>query len=60
MPRMIPLRETLTVEFKSDTKKYGDADLFEDVVRFVYIKASGSENRWLNFSFNCDTSLVWS
>ena len=35
MPRMIPLRETLTVEFKSDTKKYGDADLFEDVVAFA-------------------------
>lgn len=35
MPRMIPLKESLTVEFKSDIKKYGDADLFEDVVAFA-------------------------
>lgn len=33
--RTIPLKETLTVEFKSDIKKYGDADLFEDVVAFA-------------------------
>lgn len=35
MSRTIPLKETLTVEFKSDKKKYGDADLFEDVVAFA-------------------------
>lgn len=35
MARMIPLDETLTVEFKSDIKKYSDADLFEDVVAFA-------------------------
>lgn len=35
MSRIIPLKETLTVEFKSDKKKYGDADLFEDVVAFA-------------------------
>lgn len=35
MKRIIPLRETLTIEFKSDLKKYGDADLFEDVVAFA-------------------------
>lgn len=35
MPRTIPTKETLTVEFKSDIKKYGDADLFEDVVAFA-------------------------
>ncbi len=35
MTRTIPLRETLTVEFKSDIKKYSDADLFEDVVAFA-------------------------
>ena len=35
MSRTIPLKETLTVEFKSDKEKYGDADLFEDVVAFA-------------------------
>lgn len=35
MKRTIPLKETLTIEFKSDLKKYGDADLFEDVVAFA-------------------------
>lgn len=35
MPRTIPVKETLTVEFKSDIKKYGDSDLFEDVVAFA-------------------------
>ena len=33
--RLIPTKETLTVEFKSDLKKYGDTDLFEDVVAFA-------------------------
>lgn len=32
MKRTIPYIETLTVEFKSDKKKYSDSDLFEDVV----------------------------
>lgn len=35
MKRIIPLKETLTIEFKSDLKKYGDANLFEDVVAFA-------------------------
>lgn len=35
MPRIIPSKETLIVEFKSDLKKYGDIDLFEDVVAFA-------------------------
>ncbi len=35
MARLIPFQETLTVEFKSDVKKYGDVDLFEDVVAFA-------------------------
>lgn len=35
MKRTIPLKETLTIEFKSDLKKYGDVDLFEDVVAFA-------------------------
>ena len=35
MARTIPMKETLTVEFKSDLKKYGDTDLFEDVVAFA-------------------------
>lgn len=35
MLRTIPWKETLTIEFKSDIKKYGDADLFEDVVAFA-------------------------
>ena len=35
MPRTIPAKETLTVEFKSDIKKYSDSDLFEDVVAFA-------------------------
>ena len=35
MTRTIPLKETLTIEFKSDLKKYGDAPLFEDVVAFA-------------------------
>lgn len=33
--RSIPAKESLTVEFKSDMKKYGDADIFEDVVAFA-------------------------
>ncbi len=33
--RMIPDKETLTVEFKSDLKKYDDSRLFEDVVAFA-------------------------
>ena len=35
MTRTIPLKETLTIEFKSDLKKYGDTPLFEDVVAFA-------------------------
>lgn len=35
MARIIPLKETLTVEFKSDVKKYSDTNLFEDVVAFA-------------------------
>lgn len=35
MSRTIPWKETLTIEFKSDIKKYGDANLFEDVVAFA-------------------------
>ena len=36
MTRTIPMKETLTIEFKSDLKKYGeDASLFEDVVAFA-------------------------
>ena len=35
MSRTIPCKETLTVEFKSDLKKYNDNDLFEDVVAFA-------------------------
>ena len=35
MSRTIPWKETLTVEFKSDVRKYGDSDLFEDVVAFA-------------------------
>ena len=35
MSRIVPDKETLTVEFKSDLKKYNDANLFEDVVAFA-------------------------
>ena len=35
MSRMIPQKETLTIEFKSDKKKDGDANLFEDVIAFA-------------------------
>ena len=35
MTRMIPYKETLTIEFKSDLKKYSDTNLFEDVVAFA-------------------------
>lgn len=35
MSRLVPTKETLTVEFKSDWKKYSDANLFEDVVAFA-------------------------
>ncbi len=35
MTRLIPLKETLTVEFKSDIKKYPDSDIFEAVVAFA-------------------------
>jgi len=35
MPRTVPIKETLTVEFKSDIKKYSDADLFEAIVAFA-------------------------
>ncbi len=35
MSRMVPFEETLSIEFKSDIKKYGDNDLFEDIVAFA-------------------------
>lgn len=35
MNRIIPLRESLTVEFKSDLKKYDDSRIFEDVIAFA-------------------------
>lgn len=35
MDRMVPEKETLTVEFKSDKKKYPDSDIFEAVVAFA-------------------------
>ena len=35
MSRMVPYEETLSIEFKSDIKKYSDNDLFEDVVAFA-------------------------
>ena len=35
MSRIVPCEETLTVEFKSDLKKYNDNNLFEDVVAFA-------------------------
>ena len=35
MERSIPMQETLTVEFKSDLKKYSNSDLFDDIVAFA-------------------------
>ena len=35
MERIIPLQETLTVEFKSDLKKYSDSEIFDVVVAFA-------------------------
>ena len=35
MERIIPLKESLTVEFKSDLKKYDDSRIFEDVIAFA-------------------------
>ena len=35
MERIIPQNESLTVEFKSDLKKYPDSDIFEAVVAFA-------------------------
>jgi len=35
MERMIPTQETLTVEFKSDLKKYPDSEIFDVVVAFA-------------------------
>ncbi len=35
MSRIIPSSESLTVEFKSDLKKYPDSDIFEAVVAFA-------------------------
>ena len=32
---MLPKKETLTIEFKSDRRKLSDADIFEAVVAFV-------------------------
>ena len=46
MSRTIPLKVTLTVEFKSDKKKYGDADLFEDVVAFANTDRSEESRVW--------------
>jgi len=36
--RTIPLRENLTIEFKSDTKKYSDNDLVDEVVGMANTK----------------------
>ena len=30
--RTIPIKESLTIEFKSDKKKYSDADLVDEIV----------------------------
>ena len=35
MERIIPNNESLTVEFKSDLKKYPDSDIFEAAVAFA-------------------------
>ncbi|MBQ9133214.1 MAG: putative DNA binding domain-containing protein [Clostridia bacterium] len=35
MKRIIPNEETITVEFKSDVKKYADSDIFDAVVAFA-------------------------
>ena len=35
MLRIIPTKETLTVEFKSDVKKYPDSEIFDAVVAFA-------------------------
>ena len=35
MERIIPMNESLTVEFKSDLKKYQDSDIFDAVVAFA-------------------------
>ncbi len=35
MYRIVPDKETLTIEFRSDIRKYNDNDLFEDVVAFA-------------------------
>lgn len=35
MERLIPEKESLMVEFKSDVKKYSDSSLFEDIVAFA-------------------------
>lgn len=35
MARIIPSNESITVEFKSDLKKYPDSDIFEAVVAFA-------------------------
>lgn len=35
MERLIPEKESLMVEFKSDLKKYSDSSLFEDIVAFA-------------------------
>ena len=35
MERAIPSKETINIEFKSDKKKYPDAELFEAVVAFA-------------------------
>ena len=32
---MLPKKETLTIEFKSDIKKYPDSDIFDAVVAFA-------------------------
>lgn len=35
MSRTIPLKETLTADFKTDKKKYDNADFFDDVIAFA-------------------------
>ena len=36
--RTIPIKESLTIEFKSDKKKYSDADLVDEIVGMTNTK----------------------
>ena len=44
---MLPDKETLTIEFKSDIKKLSDSEIFEAVVAFANTEGGEALRNWI-------------